>query len=345
MIMLLRLPFWGIVLANLILGAWYRFHPTFPMVEDVFRLNTTLSPTLILLAGLVGIALWYLKKERRKHLALGSCMVVAALALFVLGIWVLHIEPYALKVREVSMTSDKVDQPLRLLHITDIQSASIGAYEEQAFEIIRSLDADLIIHTGDMLQPTHPDTYWEQYPKLFNLFKTLDAPLGVFGIYGNTDRYYPMTAEEHGLTMLTDQHHELKFGNTAIDIYGMSLDVSQNPTSTPTILNEWLATSDAKAFTILLGHSPDYLVEAVNHPIDLCLAGHTHGGQIRLPFIGPLWTATEYIPRSWARGFRQAGQTHINVSAGIGCEHADGIHSMRFLCPPEMTLITILPAK
>jgi hypothetical protein len=78
-------------------------------------------------------------------------------------------------------------------------------------------------------------------------------------------------------------------------------------------------------------------------PVDLCLAGHTHGGQIRIPLVGPIVTLS-YVPRSWARGFREVGATRLNVSAGIGCEHAAELPSMRLFCPPEMTLIELRPA-
>ncbi len=63
---------------------------------------------------------------------------------------------------------------------------------------------------------------------------------------------------------------------------------------------------------------------------------------IFLPFVGPLITFTR-IPRDWARGFREVGRTRLNVSAGIGAEHAHGLPSIRINCPPEMTLIHFVP--
>ena len=74
-------------------------------------------------------------------------------------------------------------------------------------------------------------------------------------------------------------------------------------------------------------------------PVDLYLAGHTHGGQIRIPFGGPIIIPSR-VPRSWARGFRELGATRLNVSAGIGCEHASRLPSMRLFCPPEMTVFS-----
>ena len=81
-------------------------------------------------------------------------------------------------------------------------------------------------------------------------------------------------------------------------------------------------------------HAPD--------GVDLCLAGHTHGGQVRIPGYGPIVTLSG-LPRHMARGLNDWGKTRIHVSAGIGSEHIAGLPPIRIFCPPEMTLIVIVP--
>ena len=78
-------------------------------------------------------------------------------------------------------------------------------------------------------------------------------------------------------------------------------------------------------------------------PIDLCLAGHTHGGQVWVPGYGPLVTDSA-VPREWARGFRQIGLPFLNVSAGAGSNRFGGLPPMRFNCPTELTLIELVPS-
>ena len=89
--------------------------------------------------------------------------------------------------------------------------------------------------------------------------------------------------------------------------------------------------------TIALIHHPLAIKEIVNKNIDLLLSGHTHGGQIRLPFIGPLGKIETKIPTSWYQGFSQYEDVKLFVSSGTG---ETGARS-RFLNPPEIVLLTI----
>lgn len=91
---------------------------------------------------------------------------------------------------------------------------------------------------------------------------------------------------------------------------------------------------------ILLGHAPDYILSLGHLSIDLCLAGHTHGGQVRIPFFGPPITLSR-VPREWARGMHEVGNTRINVSAGVGSEHMMDLPAIRFNCPTEISVIEL----
>lgn len=92
-------------------------------------------------------------------------------------------------------------------------------------------------------------------------------------------------------------------------------------------------------FTLLLYHSPDLMPEAARAGVDLFLAGHTHGGQIRLPLIGALVTSSIYWKR-YEMGLYTEGHTRLYVSRGIGMEGL-GAPRARFLCPPEIELFEL----
>ena len=114
-----------------------------------------------------------------------------------------------------------------------------------------------------------------------------------------------------------------------------------------TALGMWDAFDAHKAvaaqdkFHIVLGHSPNFSLGDVD--ADLLIAGHTHGGQVQLPLLGPLLTLT-VAPRTWASGVTPiAPGKMLVVSRGIGMERANAPR-LRFLCRPEVVVIDIVPA-
>ena len=131
-------------------------------------------------------------------------------------------------------------------------------------------------------------------------------------------------------------------GGGTIDLYGLSLYQSKEQEWAVRAVEDWLSKSEANAFRILLGHAPDYALGVKDQQIDLCLAGHTHGGQVRLPGYGPLVIDSE-VPKKWSRGFRSIGIPYLNVSAGAGSNRYEGLPPIRFNCPTEMTLIELVP--
>lgn len=93
---------------------------------------------------------------------------------------------------------------------------------------------------------------------------------------------------------------------------------------------------------ILLAHEPDYALEVVKRApqVDLMLSGHTHGGQIHLPFLGTPRAMLPRLGRRFIQGHFNVGPLQLYVNRGIGTVKLP----MRFLCPPELTLITLEPA-
>lgn len=309
-------------------------------IRLIYDTNTLVFPAIFAVAGAWRIA----RRAPRRRLT--ALWVVAAVLLISVRIYATHIEPNNLQLREVVIHSDKIDHSFTLLHISDIQSGGIGPYEEKVFEEIRALNPDLILHTGDLLQPRGDLTRQSELPKLAALFETLEPPLGMFTVEGESDTALVDFPPERlgGIRFLNSEVAELRAGNLHIRLLGLSLLHTFNRRLVPMpLVDHWLAASPPDAINIVLGHRPDFIPPLLEKPIDLCLAGHTHGGQVRVPFIGALTTASD-TPKEWSRGYRELGQTRMNVSAGIGASHFKGLPSIRFNCPPEMTLIRFEPA-
>jgi predicted MPP superfamily phosphohydrolase len=146
------------------------------------------------------------------------------------------------------------------------------------------------------------------------------------------------------LELLSSRTTAIDTGAGLLSLHGLSLYQSNKAEWAQRSVEPWLAQSEDSEFRILMGHAPDYAMGMAEQPIDLCLAGHTHGGQVRLPFFGPLTTYSE-VPKDWARGFRRIGIPYLNVSAGAGSNRFNGLPPIRFNCPTEMTLIELVPLR
>jgi hypothetical protein len=146
------------------------------------------------------------------------------------------------------------------------------------------------------------------------------------------------------MEFLASQSQQVLTDAGVLSLHGLNLNDSRRLKWTLRSVSPWLETSEVSDFRILFGHAPDFALEVADLPIDLCLAGHTHGGQVRLPGYGPLVIDSQ-IPKEWARGFRQIGVPYLNVSAGAGSNRRGGLPPLRFNCPTEMTVIDLVPLR
>ena len=309
----------------------------FHLVGRAFTVHTVWIPILLVLWAAVCV-----RRRWIGWLAAGGS-VLLALLLAGAGGYATRVEPRRLTLREVRLESARITQPLRILHISDIQSAGIGLHEIRAFERMARLNPDLVIHTGDLIQVIPPADPEAETQKLLALFRTLHPPLGIWHVHGDTD--WRLVSRPDSLLdpvrVLRDAPTSLSFPGGTLDLFGLSLPESGSVSNAPPAVSAWASASPG--LRILFGHNPNFILWARNLDIDLCLAGHTHGGQIRLPLFGPLLTLSE-VPRDKARGWYRFGRPWVNVSAGIGGEHAAGLPTIRVNCPPEMTLISVVPS-
>ena len=119
---------------------------------------------------------------------------------------------------------------------------------------------------------------------------------------------------------------------------GMFLRLAEGHLGEPVLVS--LLDGGADRFHIAMGHRPDFALGQIE--ADLLVAGHTHGGQVRLPWVGPLLTFSE-VPRSWAAGLTDLPDGgRLLVSRGIGHERGHAPR-LRFLCRPELVVIDLVP--
>jgi len=333
----------GIYLSQGMLG------PDFSLIHKAYRFNLIELPwTLVAVAaGFVAVGVTRPAIRKASILLAGFCLFLAV-DLWALRYYVTKVEPERLVVRQVRLETPKLTEPVRVLHMTDIQAGSVSPYIESIFERVAELEPDLILYTGDFLQVVPPATFESEWPKLHALFRSVGAELGVYAVFGDTEReLYSSRYRNEALApirILSSDSATIAVEGGAISLHGLSLYNSKDPEWSLRTVRTWLDNSPDAAFRILMGHAPDYALAAKELPIDLCLAGHTHGGQVRLPFVGPL-VIDSAVPKEWSRGFRRIGIPYLNVSAGAGSNRHGGLPPLRFNCPTEMTVIDLVPTE
>ncbi len=290
----------------------------------------------ILLAG--GALILCRKAPKTAVAALLGCLLVVGI-----GVDAFFIEPHWLEVSHVTFSSPKIEHPLRIVFIADLQTDHLSAYEEKCLRRALAEEPDIILFGGDYLQV--PRNRWRTLSKETNqLLKDveLQAPEGVFAVRGNTDAWFLWELIFAGLPVTTVSSTK-SFDVAGIRLTCLSVHDSLNPNFQ--LREPYGAKTGADGetpapFHVVLGHAPDYAMGRL--AADLLLAGHTHGGQVRLPLVGPIITMSK-VPRSWAAGITELPHGgRLLVSRGLGMER-NGAPRMRFLCRPELVVIDLLP--
>lgn len=272
--------------------------------------------------------------------------VLLALGIFpAIGGWyATHIVPDQLRSDNQTIALKDADRPIRVAVISDLQTPNIGNHERRAVTIAAEFDPHLVLLPGD-LWAASPTQFDDMRPDLVAfLTSLLDVTHHVVMVVGDTDNLAGLQglADETGAVLLANELWEHDVAGQQVMIAGTTLPVGERSSIDESLIEQLRAVPDDQ-LTIVLSHRPDAALGlAEDVPVDLVIAGHTHGGQVALPGIGPLVTFSD-IPRRAAGG----GATIINgralyVSAGVGMERNQA-PQVRFGVPPEVGLLELTP--
>ena len=277
---------------------------------------------------LVGSAVLLREVRRKTALVLaGTAVLIAAV-----GADAFLIGPTWLEVSHVQVASEKVDRPVRIVVLADLQTDVFGTYEKAVFQRVLAEKPDLVLLAGDYFH-ANAVTCRRLIPPFRAYLKEIgfSAPEGVFAVGGNIDSD-DWTEIFAGLPITTVQE------TRSFQLPGLQLTCLGKHDS----FNRSLAIRnfDPERFHVVLGHAPNFALGRVE--ADLLISGHTHGGQVRLPILGPIITLSA-VPRGWAAGMTDlAGGGQLYVSRGIGMERGSAPR-IRFLCRPELVVIDLVP--
>lgn len=251
------------------------------------------------------------------------------------GFW---IEPHRLTLTRQTLATSKLPSGtrLRLLHLGDLHMERITQRDRHLNRMVTDLKPDVIVFSGDFLNLSYlrDPKAWEDARAIVGEWA---APLGVYAVTGSPavdlQDVIPTLLRGLPLRWLDDERITLTVGAGQVDILGITC--THKPFLDAPRL-EQLVDGRNENFSVLLYHSPDLAPEASAAGIDLQLSGHTHGGQVRLPFFGAFFAASMYGKRFEA-GRYSLNQMTLYVTRGIGLE-GQGAPRVRFLCPPEIIL-------
>jgi predicted MPP superfamily phosphohydrolase len=223
---------------------------------------------------------------------------------------------------------------LSLVHLSDLHFTGNIAQDFFDFMVAQTnaQQPDLIAITGDIidLEPCLP---W-----IGEVLGKLRAKCGVFCVFGNHDRRLrdiPLLireVEQAGLTYLGGRWAEVRLPGQSLILGGNELPWLGNR---PDLAECPVAATEGRPLRILLSHSPDQIVWARAADFDLMLAGHTHGGQVRLPIIGPIVGQSRYGLK-YCSGLFYVPPTLLHVSRGVS-----QLQNLRIHCRPEMTKLVL----
>jgi len=257
---------------------------------------------------------------------------IIAAAGIICFLYALLIEPYWLQVKNITIETEKISSTeLRIVHISDLHCEEKIRNEKRLVEEINALRPDVIVFTGDSLNT--PDA-------LANFKKTmgeLKAGIGKFAVQGNFDVWFWSDIELFGGTgfeLLDKDTVKLEKNVERFYISGLSC---KNPSDVKNLL----ADIPEDCFSIFLYHYPDLIEDLDNLNVDLYLCGHTHGGQVAIPFYGAIITFSKY-GKKYESGMYKVGETILYVNRGIGMESSPA-PKVRFFARPEITVIDIKP--
>lgn len=242
-------------------------------------------------------------------------------------------EPGNLEVQRASIQVKGLKGPLRIAHISDLQTDGLGGLHRKAQAAVNDFKPDLILFTGDVLN--HPSLEAEIRAYLGG-FK---SAYGGFFVGGNVDALLTRDFfKDTGFEWVDGEYRRIKTGAGTIGVVGLGLD----DFGSRRLLVELLGKLGPAEATLLLAHVPDAMGTAKGLPVTALFSGHTHGGQVRPPWFGPIVTMSGVLRQIAAGGIHKVDELYVVVSRGLGLE-GHIAPRVRTFCRPQVLLLELTP--
>lgn len=274
-----------------------------------------------------------------------AALCVVSFGAVPVGIYATHIEPFWLRVDAVRMPVNGISKEIRIGVIADLQTISIGDYENEAIDSLIALEPDIVVFPGDLHQ-IESGQFDVRAPEFTQLVERLvDAGPIVFLVNGHSDTVADLwrITRGTGARVLDNEIDTFELNGNLIHLAGVSLDGHDYEPAAWEAADR-LVEDDLSGVRILLAHEPDAIRLLRGRTVDLIVSGHTHGGQVSIPFFGPPVTASRVPRHVAAGGLHELRGTPVYVSTGVGRERGNA-PQLRFGVRPSIGIIDLVAAK
>lgn len=261
------------------------------------------------------------------------------LLLLGIGLYGFYVEPFRLTVNRIEVPVDGLEKKVRIVQLSDMHVERTTKREQALPALVESLNPDMILITGDFLIESRFNV-GRAVESLTELINHLKAPMGIYAVNGNVEtpsrlkelmKNLNVKVLDNQVVRLPEISHN--FVLIGLSFHSWSYDSNQ--------LSQLMNDVQPDDYSLLLYHKPDLAYTADEESVDLYLAGHTHGGQVRLPFYGAIYANSRY-GKTFEMGMYKLNHTTLYVNRGLG--FTGGVAPrVRFLAPPEVVIVDLVP--
>ena len=231
----------------------------------------------------------------------------------------------------------------KIVHLSDLHSKNFGRDQQILVRKVSQLKPNIIVFTGDLIDSNRVGD-----EASLILMKELTTIAPVYYVSGNHEWWsgtfssLESSLNDLGVRVLRNEHDVVDKGNDKMYIVGID-DPAHGSKSltererTEDVIVESIEGIEKDSFTILLSHRPEMLDLYAASGFDIVFAGHAHGGQVRIPFIGGLVAPNQGFFPTYTAGKHELNQTVMVVSRGLG----NSIIPLRLFNRPEIVEITL----
>lgn len=280
------------------------------------------------------------KKEDTKAVRIMKIILIVVLIGSICILWARFISTRGLRVREVKVESNKLPSEydgLKMIQFTDLHYGGT-IFEKELENIISTINKqkpDIVVFTGDLVDMDVVLTQ-NEFDKLVELFNKIEATTELYIVKGNHDydhSYFDELVPKTNFKLLNNTY-DYFYKDSNVPIVFVGLDDLRDGKPNYDNAFSYLKETNDSLFTIVLQHEPDQILKYKNKykDFDIVLAGHSHLGQVRLPFIGAIWTP-EGSKKYYDEHYKVDGKD-LYIDGGVGTS----MMKLRFFNKPTITL-------